>query len=183
MTRYVISDLHLDHANILDYCDRPFDDVDAMNEELVARWNETVDPTDTVFYLGDLAWWDDENVLQWAEQLNGSLLLVLGNHDEFTPDAMPFPVVDSCTLSHAGQVFVCQHYPEEVPENANWWLLHGHCHNNDTDDHPFIDPTTQRINVSVELTEYRPIPLDVICDLIKFGERFTTISDAPDHIV
>lgn len=32
---YLISDLHLDHDNIIDYCDRPVTSVEEMNEQLV----------------------------------------------------------------------------------------------------------------------------------------------------
>jgi calcineurin-like phosphoesterase family protein len=51
---YLISDLHLDHDNIIDYCDRPFSSVDEMNEALVEHWNDTIDPSDEVLYGGDL---------------------------------------------------------------------------------------------------------------------------------
>lgn len=34
---YLISDLHLDHANVIDYCDRPFDSVEEMNETLAEQ--------------------------------------------------------------------------------------------------------------------------------------------------
>jgi calcineurin-like phosphoesterase family protein len=37
VTRYLISDLHLDHAKIIDYCDRPFEDVAEMNETFVGN--------------------------------------------------------------------------------------------------------------------------------------------------
>ena len=29
--QYLIADFHLDHANIIDYCDRPYDSVEEMN--------------------------------------------------------------------------------------------------------------------------------------------------------
>jgi len=32
---YIISDLHLDHSNIIDHCDRPFGSVEEMNETLI----------------------------------------------------------------------------------------------------------------------------------------------------
>ena len=51
---YLISDFHLDHDNIIDYCDRPFDSVAAMNETLVEHWNATVGPGESVLYGGDL---------------------------------------------------------------------------------------------------------------------------------
>lgn len=49
------SDLHLGHANIIRYCDRPFADVREMNDELIRRWNETVSSDDEVWVLGDVA--------------------------------------------------------------------------------------------------------------------------------
>lgn len=32
---YLISDLSLDHTNIIEYCDRPFSSVEEMNDTLV----------------------------------------------------------------------------------------------------------------------------------------------------
>jgi len=31
---FVVSDLHLNHDNIIEYCDRPFESVEEMNERL-----------------------------------------------------------------------------------------------------------------------------------------------------
>ena len=51
MARFWTSDLHLGHANIIRYCRRPFADVDAMNEALIERWNDTVADGDEVWVL------------------------------------------------------------------------------------------------------------------------------------
>ena len=53
--RYWTSDLHLSHANIIDFCNRPYDSVDEMNEDIIRIWNETVSNDDEVWVLGDLA--------------------------------------------------------------------------------------------------------------------------------
>ena len=43
---------------------------------------------------------------------------------------------------------------------------------------PFIDPETQRINISVELLEYEPIHIDTLLEYIERGERLESISEA-----
>ena len=45
---YYISDLHFGHANIIKLCNRPFSDVNEMNEALIANWNNKVTNGDTV---------------------------------------------------------------------------------------------------------------------------------------
>lgn len=45
---YFISDLHLDHGNIIRYCLRPFVNVDEMNRTLVNNRNNVVGG-DTIF--------------------------------------------------------------------------------------------------------------------------------------
>ena len=77
------SDTHWFHANILKYCNRPFESVEAMNDELVANWNSVVKPDDHVYHLGDFCF---GNVEKWnwclePGRLNGHIHLVLGNHD------------------------------------------------------------------------------------------------------
>jgi predicted phosphohydrolase len=79
---YLISDFHLDHGNIIDYCDRPFGSVEAMNETLVERWNTAVGSDDEVLYGGDLTIRSSAAaLLNWFDELNGEVVFLLGNHD------------------------------------------------------------------------------------------------------
>lgn len=78
---YFTSDTHFNHTNIIKYCARPFRDVGHMNRELIARWNARVKPEDTVYHLGDFAMGSRTRWPEFREVLNGSIVLVLGNHD------------------------------------------------------------------------------------------------------
>ena len=178
MTRYVISDLHLDHGNIIKYCDRPFDDVADMNHTLVENWNAVVDPEDTVFYLGDLAMWGPDAAEEWAAKLNGNLVFVRGNHDDLNEADLPVPVCDACVVTHGKYRFGCVHWPEETADPGGDWLLYGHHHNNDVGEYPFIDPERNRVNLSVELIGYEPLSLDHLCELLDHGERYETLAAA-----
>ena len=55
MATWFTADLHFGHRNIIDYCNRPFRDVDAMNESLIENWNESIAADDTVWVVGDFA--------------------------------------------------------------------------------------------------------------------------------
>lgn len=50
---FFTSDTHFNHANIIRFCNRPFKDVEQMNETLIANWNRVVGTNDIVFHLGD----------------------------------------------------------------------------------------------------------------------------------
>ena len=79
--RFFTSDLHLGHENIIGYCNRPYDSVDEMNEDLVRRWNQVVTPDDEVIVVGDFAMGKLNETLPLAGLLNGGKTLVPGNHD------------------------------------------------------------------------------------------------------
>lgn len=53
-TIFFIEDLHLDHANTIRYCSRPFSfyDVEEMNKVLVDDWNKEVKDDDMDYFLG-----------------------------------------------------------------------------------------------------------------------------------
>lgn len=48
------ADTHFGHMNILDFLNRPFIDVEEMNEALIENWYHRVEGNDTVYILGDM---------------------------------------------------------------------------------------------------------------------------------
>lgn len=81
MTTWFTAHLHLGHRNIIDYCNRPFADVDAMNRALIQNWNQAVGTDDTVWVVGDFALGKIAETLPLAATLHGRKVLVAGNHD------------------------------------------------------------------------------------------------------
>lgn len=176
--RYIISDLHLGHGNIIGYCSRPFDGVREMNNEIVSRWNETVSEDDQVILLGDVELDEVRSTASWIEELNGNIMLIRGNHDGGVGQNFPAHVVESCELFHGRFRFYCEHQPLDM----GGWQLHGHVHNNDVTTYPFVDPYEQRVNVSSELLDYTPLLMDELIYILERGERFRDIEDARDNL-
>ena len=79
---FLTSDSHFSHANILKYCDRPYDTVEEMDKDMIARWNRIVGEDDYVYHLGDLTLGDDAG--RYLRQLNGciSILATWWHHDK-----------------------------------------------------------------------------------------------------
>lgn len=79
---YIISDTHFFHDNILKYNRPQFKNVKEMNENLIEQWNSIISKNDRVFHLGDFAFGQDLNAIeQIINRLNGSIYLIIGNHD------------------------------------------------------------------------------------------------------
>lgn len=80
--RFFTSDHHFSHQNIIDYCSRPYANVQDMNDDLVTRWNRVVTAEDDVMILGDLCMGKLKESLEYVKQLNGNKILLVGNHDK-----------------------------------------------------------------------------------------------------
>lgn len=178
MTRFVISDHHFNHKNIIEYTNRPFDDVDEMNQYMIQKWNDVVGDGDSVIHGGDIAFGSISYVNDILGDLNGSKMVIEGNHDDYSPDNVIIPMVEDTIIQHEGFRFWYTHRPDNVPEDWNQWVLHGHVH----DDMDFIDYRNNRVNVSVEQIGYVPIPLNIITKaLSKMSneDKSKTIKDSP----
>jgi len=151
---FVIGDLHLNHQNIIEYCDRPFKTLFEMNQQLISNWHDTVGPDDTVVLRGDLdLYFGNITTHDWLHALNGEIVFIRGNHD----GAESVEYTDSYVLETDRRQYYCTHYPDEVPSDWDGWVIHGHKHNNDLQNYPVINYTQQRVNASVELIDYRPL--------------------------
>jgi calcineurin-like phosphoesterase family protein len=84
--KYYIADLHLDHANIIRLCNRPFETIGEMNATIIEKWNKRVTDKDEVYVLGDFSWAKGEQTNKFLDQLNGYKYLIRGNHDYFLDD-------------------------------------------------------------------------------------------------
>lgn len=54
---FFTSDTHFYHARIVEYSERPFNDIHEMNEILIRNWNAVVPRDGIVFHLGGLLLW------------------------------------------------------------------------------------------------------------------------------
>lgn len=174
--RYLISDTHFGHGNVIDYCDRPFADAVSMDIEMYSRWNDIVDDDDTVIHLGDVvhhpctleAW-------KMLDLLDGRKMLVRGNHDGGVAMNDPVNVVESATIRHGKYTFYLEHQPVNQPDI---WQIHGHMHNNEPISYPFIHYERKNVNVSVELIDYEPLAMDELIHHLSKRRRFRDINEA-----
>lgn len=157
---FTTSDLHLNHRNIIKYCNRPFNSVKEMNSVLINNWNNTVKPNDTIFFVGDMTLGNSDKYIKY---LNGNIYFVWGNHDE-TKDVDSNYESIGYKFKNIELLFI--HSPENIPDNYKGWVIHGHHHNNNPQKYPFFNPERKWINVSVEMTGYKPVSLDYIYSLI-----------------
>lgn len=137
---WLTSDTHFNHANILKYCARPWDDIESHDADLIANWNNTVGPDDDVYHLGDFGFAKPDVLAGILKRLHGHIHHIQGNHDK----SMTGPVhkylvwqkfyyelkIEDDEMETTQKLILC-HYPF-----ARWNYqfhgsihLHGHCHN------------------------------------------------------
>lgn len=185
---FFTADHHFNHTRIIEYCNRPFATVEAMNEALVERWNAVVRPDDTVLHLGDLSF----DGPRWAERLNGMLWLCPGNHDRCHPvhhrwkrevkrywdhgiEVVNTQGVQSLPVYVNAGFVMFSHFPfagDSQPEDRYTRfrptelqpparvLLHGHVHT-------AWKRRGNCINVGVDVWDYAPVSVDRLVDYCR----------------
>jgi len=189
VTTWLTSDLHIGHANIIRYCNRPFTGVGHMNAELVRRWRERVMPDDVVWVLGDVAMGPIEQSLALVDGLPGEKHLVAGNHDRCWPgngrrahrwveryqragfveivteaeiDLGEGVVLPACHFPYVGDSHGADRYTSWRPVDDGRWLLNGHVH----ESWKVLD---RQINVGVDVWDYAPVDAATVRALV--GDR------------
>ena len=165
---FLTADLHLGHQHAIRYYCRPFlsDDTDTMDSVLIDNWNHTVGPKDSVIFAGDFTYKADRDTTDaYRSRLNGTVTWIQGNHDTCLDNTEP-----SRTITADGRDLLIIHNPKHVPDSYDGWVIHAHTHNARLETHPFISFTHKTVNISTDVTGYRPVPLTEVCALISAGE-------------
>ena len=174
---FFTSDTHFNHANIVKFCNRPFKDVEQMNEMMIANWNSVIGETDTVFHLGDFCLGGAAEWTKLLDRLNGKIYLILGNHDlknirqgfisRFEHVAMQMHI------EVGKQRIYLNHYPFLCFEGGykEVWQLFGHVHtrkNNtgiDAGRLQYLYPT--QYDVGVDNNGFAPISFEQVKRIIN----------------
>gem|GEM_PF-830887 len=142
---FFIADTHFDSRKNSRL--RRFRSVRNMNGVMCIRWNRTVAPQDTVYFLGDFA---NHRTKIWWNRLNGRKIHIRGNHDRGRGCHLDF-------VTFGGIQFYLVHNYRHVPKAYQGWVIHGHSHHA-----PFVNAKEQRICVCANRIAYKPINASAI---------------------
>lgn len=169
MKQFITSDLHLGHANIIKYCNRPFSNLEQMNETLIRNWNTRVKPEDFIYIVGDFCFKNTSNkgegikikAQEWIEKLNGNKIFLQGNHDKGNS---LHTVCIGLLLEYMNHKIWCVHKPEHA--NLNYYInFVGHVHQN------WVIKkykNTILFNVGVDVHRFMPITIEEALKKISF---------------
>lgn len=172
-TIYFTSDHHFGHQNIIKFSNRPFADVDEMNEMLIQKWNEKVKPEDEVYHLGDVGLISSGKLRKILERLNGKIYLIKGNHEsaaqachsrfEWIKDYYEL-VVEDTEFARGEQLIVLFHYAlrEWNASHYGSYHLYGHSHGTLPDDN-----TKLSFDIGVDCHNFYPLSYDEVKAIMK----------------
>jgi calcineurin-like phosphoesterase family protein len=169
MTRFFTADHHFWHGNIIRICNRPFENMEEMHEELIRRWNERVNEGDIVFHLGDFSFRPCVGLLKrLVGRLNGRIVLILGNHDKNEArryiDSDFYDVTWHKRIKLKDRSVMLQHYPKFPWPSAELGkvdiIIHGHTHHKDK-------VSERGIHVGVDAWDFYPISEFELINLIE----------------
>ncbi len=169
---FFTSDVHFGHKNIIRFCNRPFADVDDMDEQLIQLWNATVQPNDVVWQLGDFTFYRNiDKVRSILRRLNGRKKAVLGNHCEaitehrksLIDEGLFETIVERARIKVGSQSIVLDHFPGRSWDRSSHgaWQLFGHVHGD-------MEPYGKSVDVGVDApwilghAPYRPFSFEEV---------------------
>ncbi|MCJ2009589.1 metallophosphoesterase [Methylobacterium sp. J-092] len=167
---FFTADTHFGHQAVLGLrlgLARPFPNIDAHDEALIAAWNAAVRPGDTVWHLGDFCHrCTEDRARAIYGRLRGRKFLVRGNHDKIG-QMLPWdgPVVDVTRVHvHDPETGMTQgiwlsHYAHRVWPRMHRGDIHFYGHS-----HGSLPGTAASTDVGVDVFGYRPVTLSEIRD-------------------
>lgn len=174
---FLCSDHHFGHESMLKFTHqdgtplRVFKDATHMNEYMVMQHNRVVQPSDKVYFLGDIA--VSKKFIPILYRMNGEKILIRGNHDlERASEYLKY--FKDIRASHQLDGMLLTHIPVH-PESLSRWKIniHGHLHANKVMKYnsfglvsPVEDPRYYSVCME-QLEDYTPISLEELKKINK----------------
>jgi calcineurin-like phosphoesterase family protein len=165
MKTWFTADTHFGHANIIEYCGRPYKTVEEMDKKLIQNWNSRIKPDDLVIFLGDFCFKNSKggkdgegrqhNADFYKRQLNGNITFIKGNHDS---NNSLNTHTTSTNMELGGLILQCVHDPMDVDLSFPLGLC-GHVHEKWKLSHL---ARTKIVNVGVDVWNYMPTNIEEI---------------------
>ena len=155
---YFSSDYHFGHANVIKFDKRPYNDIWAMDEAIIANHNSVVDEKDDFYFLGDFCF--NNRAEEYMQRLNGNKFFIKGNHDRREMIKLYHKygtyLGELAEVSVNSQKIVLCHYAMKVwnKSHRGVWHLYGHSHHSLPD-----DKTSLSFDVGINGDGYKYTPL------------------------
>ena len=172
------ADYHLSHRNIMKYSNRPFNDVNEMDETIFSNLESKVKKRDILYFLGDLTF-NIRKAHEFFERFeNVEIHFIVGNHDNKKTIKI---ARERCTsVSHLKEISLTEKGPR-TPESTethaitlchyamrvwnkshfNSWQLYAHSHGK-------LNPLGKQYDVGVDNNNFMPVSFN---QLIKIMEN------------
>lgn len=171
MNYFFTADEHYGHANVIRFNDRPFTDVNDMNEGLIERFNQKVGDSQNnlTIHCGDFSWAKKyRDAKRIIDRLNGQHVFLMGSHDVWLKNS---PHHEIWERRINGQSVICCHYSMRVWAKSHYgsWHCFGHSHGN-------LESFGKSWDVGVDNNNYEPVSFDelvVIMDRLEDNFNLT----------
>jgi calcineurin-like phosphoesterase family protein len=169
--KFYISDLHLQHTNVLKYDNRPFDNIEEHDKQVIENINSVVGSTDELYLLWDISRKANKSIENLARIKCKNVFFLQGNHD-FSKylkiyEKLWWTNLWLCHLDKDAKVMLC-HYPMDEwfhsrhKEPDTYINIHWHSHWNSR-------AIKNRIDVWMTFNPInKPLSLDNIKEMVEF---------------
>lgn len=160
---FFTSDLHLNHFNVIRFCNRPFNSLEEMNSVLIENWNKKVKSSDTVYVLGDFIFMGNSfSVRNILQQLNGKKILIIGDHDKPTKNIKELEQHQYYFYKNKDIMIALFHWCIRNWQRSHYnsWHLYGHSHGR-------LSPIGKSWDVGVDNNKFEPLSLDEIINIME----------------
>lgn len=162
---FFIGDTHFCHSNLIKFPTgrTMFKSIWEHDEELIRRWNNTVNEKDVIYHLGDVIF--NRNLGdKILNELKGIKKLILGNHDTYKNEFYLRYFTKLYGVKYFGRDCILTHIPIHPCQFPRFKLnIHGHLH------HGHL-PDKRYFNTCCDHWNFTPIPVE------KIEERLREIS-------